>query len=48
MKKTYVAPQIDLVVIANEDIMRTSTIVTPWIPVGSGASSASIDPDQLP
>ena len=33
MKKTYVAPQIDLVVVANEDVMRASTIVTPWLPL---------------
>ena len=45
MKKTYVAPQLDLVVIANEDIMKTSTIVTPWLPLGNRASGVSdLDP----
>lgn len=35
MKKTYVAPQIDLVVLANEDVMATSTIITPWLPMNN-------------
>ena len=37
MKKTYIAPQIDLVVLANEDVMATSTIVTPWLPLKQNA-----------
>ena len=41
MKKTYVAPQIDLVVVANEDVMKTSTIVTPWLPLNNSASGIS-------
>lgn len=37
MKKNYIAPEINLVVIANEDIMATSdgVINMPWIDFGS-------------
>ena len=31
MKKNYVAPQMDLVAVANEDVMSTSVIQTPWL-----------------
>ena len=41
MKKLYVAPQADLVVIANEDIMATSTIITPWLPLGGATGGVS-------
>ena len=41
MKKTYIAPQIDLVVLANEDVMATSTIVTPWLPLKQNAVELS-------
>lgn len=35
MKKTYVAPQIILVGLVNEDVMKSSTIVTPWLPLSN-------------
>lgn len=31
MKKNYVAPQVDPAVVANEDVMSTSAIQTPWM-----------------
>ena len=40
MKKKYVAPEIEMVVVANEDVMTTSPILTPWLPVGNSADEA--------
>lgn len=31
MKKQYVTPEINMVVLANEDVMTTSAIQLPWL-----------------
>lgn len=39
MKKAYVAPEINMVVVANEDVMSGSPILTPWLPFGNQTNS---------
>ena len=45
MKKNYIAPEINLVMIANEDIMATSdgVITTPWIDFKSSFDVDDVD-----
>ena len=45
MKKNYIAPEINMVMIANEDVMATSdgVITTPWIDFGASASVDDVD-----
>ena len=45
MKKTYIAPEINLVAVANEDVMTTSggVITTPWISFGSSFDVDDVD-----
>lgn len=46
MKKNYIAPEISLVVVANEDVMTTSVIQTSWMSFGSGFSVDDVDEYQ--
>ena len=43
MKKNYIAPEINMVMIANEDVMTTSAITTPWIGFGSSFDVDDVD-----
>ena len=43
MKKNYIAPEISMVVVANEDVMTTSAIQTPWMNFGSAFSIDDVD-----
>ena len=46
MKKTYIAPEISLVVVANEDVMTTSAIQTSWMTFTSNFSIDDVDEYQ--
>jgi hypothetical protein len=43
MKKNYIAPEINMVMIANEDVMTLSTITTPWIDFNSSFDVDDVD-----
>lgn len=43
MKKNYIAPEINMVMIANEDVMSTSAITTPWISFQSSFNVDDVD-----
>ena len=43
MKKNYIAPEINMVMIANEDVMTTSAITTPWIGFNSSFDVDDVD-----
>ncbi len=43
MKKNYIAPEISLVVVANEDVMTTSAILTPWMEFNAAFNIDDVD-----
>jgi len=46
MKKNYIAPEINMVVVANEDVMTTSVIQTSWQTFNSNFSIDDVDEYQ--
>ena len=42
MKKNYIAPQINMMMLANEDVMTTSAITTSWLTFND-----SLDVDEI-